>query len=126
MEIYSVVKKIYLHYQQFDTLVSENNAILQKKEQEAAEKRLAEIETAKQEAIKKEQARKAEEDRIAEIKRKEEEARKAEELAKASDKVKYAELIEQIEAIKFPDMRSGQYRKKVVLIREKIEEIYSL
>lgn len=96
------------------------------KERLAEEKRLADIEAAKQEAIQKEQARKAEEERLAEVKRKEEEARKAEELAKASDKVKYADLIAKFESIEFPEMRSGQYRKKVSIIKEKIEEIYSL
>jgi hypothetical protein len=112
--------------EEFDNLVAENNAVLQKKEQEAQERRLAEIESAKQEAIKKEQERLAEEARMAEIKRQQEEARKAEELAQASDKVKYANLIKQLGSIAIPEMRSGQYRKKVAVIREKLEEIFSL
>jgi hypothetical protein len=90
---------------------------------EAAEqKRLADIEA----AIKKEQERKEEELRQAEIKRQQDELKRQEELAQASDKVKYANLIQQLEAIELPEMRSGQYRRKVATIRQKIEEIYAL
>lgn len=110
----------------FNSMVEVNNNSIADRKKQQEEKRLEDIEAAKQEAIKKEQARKAEEERLAEVKRKEEEAKKAEELAKASDKVKYADLIAKIEALEFPDMRSGQYRKKVAIIREKIEEIKSL
>jgi len=90
---------------------------------EAAEaKRLADIEL----AVKKEKERQEFAALQAEQNRKLEEARKAEELAQSSDKVKYADLIAKLEAIELPEMRSGQYRKKVQIIRDKIEEIYSL
>jgi hypothetical protein len=101
---------------------AEYKRMREKAEQEAEAKRLSDIDA----AIKREQERIAEEARMAEIKRQQEEAKRAEELAQASDKVKYAHLIEQLEAITLPEMRSGQYRKKVAVIREKIEEIYSL
>lgn len=91
-------------------------------EQAAETKRLADIDA----AIKKEQERQLEEARQAEIKRQQDEVRKADELAQASDKVKYANLIQQLEAIELPDMRSGQYRRKVATIRQKMEEIYAL
>lgn len=115
---------------QWNELIEKITPVIIERKLESAkkleEKRLVDIETAKQEAIKKEQERKAEEERLAEIRRKQDEEKRLEELAKASDKVKYADLISKIEAIEFPDMRSGQYRKKVAIIREKIEEIYSL
>jgi hypothetical protein len=110
----------------FNEMVDVNNKAIEERKKQQEEKRLEEIETARQDGIRKEQARKVEEERLAEIDRKNKEAAKAEELAKASDKVKYADLIAKIEAIEFPEMRSGQYRKKVAVIREKIEEIYSL
>lgn len=110
----------------FNSMVEVNDNAIQDRKKQQEEKRLEDIEIAKQDGIKKEQARKAEEERLAEIDRKNKEALKAEELAKASDKIKYADLISKIEAIVFPDMRSGQYRKKVAIIREKIEEIKSL
>lgn len=88
----------------------------------AEEKRLADIEA----AVKKEQERQAEELRQAEIRRQQEEARKAEELAQASDMEKYKDLIGKLKAITLPEMRSGQYRKKVQVIREKMREIMAL
>lgn len=90
------------------------------------EKILSEIESAKQAAIEEQLKKQAEEARIAEIKKQQEELKRVEELAQASDKVKYADLIEKITVITFPEMRSGQYRKKISIIREKIEEILSL
>lgn len=96
---------------------------MQKEAEEAAEaKRLKDI----ADAIQKEKDRQAFEALQAEQNRKLEEARKAEELAQSSDKVKYADLILKLEAIELPEMRSGQYRKKVQIIREKIEEILAL
>lgn len=91
-------------------------------EQAAETKRIADIEA----AIKKEQERQAEQARQAEIKRQQEELKKAEELAQSSDKVKYSDLIQKLKGIDIPEMRSGQYRRKVSIIREKIEEILSL
>jgi hypothetical protein len=90
---------------------------------EAAEaKRLADIEA----AIKKEQERKEEEIRQAEIKRVQEEERKKAELDAAGDKVKYTDLIQKIQGIELPEMRSGQYRRKVAAICSRIEEILGL
>jgi fused signal recognition particle receptor len=88
----------------------------------AEEKRVADIEA----AIKKEQERHAEELRLAEIRRQQDEARRVEELAQASDMEKYKDLVAKIKAISLPEMRSGQYRKKVQVIREKIGEIMAL
>ena len=61
-----------------------------------------------------------------EIIRKQEEERKAEELAQATEKVKWASLITQLEYLQIPDFKSGQYRKKAAILREKLEEIKAL
>lgn len=81
----------------------------------AEEKRLAEIEAAKQEAIRKEQQRIAEE-----------EAKRQAELEAASDKKKWEDFIKQIEDITTFEMRSGQYRKKMATAAEKLKEILAL
>lgn len=95
---------------------------VEKKEAERIEtERLLQL--AVEESARKERERIAEEQRQIESKKQQEEARKAEELAQASDTVKYSELLKQINAIILPEMRSGQYRKKVSITREKIEEI---
>jgi hypothetical protein len=97
--------------------------LMKKQAAEAAEaKRLADIEL----AVQKEKERQEFAALQAEQNRKLEAARIAEELAQSSDKVKYADLIAKLTGIDLPEMRSGQYRKKVQLIREKIEEILSL
>lgn len=81
----------------------------------AEEKRLADIEFAKQEAIKKEQQRIAEE----------EEKRQAE-LEAASDKTKWAEFLKEVGNISFFDMKSSQYKAKMNAARAKITEILGL
>jgi fused signal recognition particle receptor len=63
------------------------------------------------------------EQRAAELKKQQEEARKAEELAMASDKTKWESFISAISAVKVPEMRSGQYRKRAMIAKEKLEEI---
>lgn len=103
----------------FDTLYSNLKSLHEKEQYE----KQAQIEA---QAAQRERERIEAEQRQAEEKRQQEDARKAEELAKASDKVKYAALIQKIQAISVPDMRSGQYRNKVSIIREKLEEILSL
>lgn len=81
----------------------------------AEEKRLADIEFAKQEAVKKEQQRIAEE----------EEKRQAE-LEAASDKTKWAEFLKEVGNISFFDMKSNQYKTKMNTARAKITEILGL
>ena len=79
-----------------------------------------------EEAAQKERERIEQEQLMAETKKKQEEARKAEELAQASDKEKWADLISQIENLSLPEMRSGQYRKKMQTVKEYFEEIKNL
>lgn len=81
----------------------------------AEEKRLADIEIAKQEAVKKEQQRIAEE-----------EAKKQAELESATDKTKWAEFLKEVGNISFFDMKSPQYKTKMNAARVKINEILGL
>lgn len=104
----------------------EREAQFEKMKKEAAEaaeqKRLADIEL----AVKKEKERAEFEALKAEELRKQEDQRKAEELAQSSDKVKWENFITQVSEIEVFEMRSGQYRKKMQIAKEKIEEILSL
>lgn len=90
---------------------------------EAAEaKRIADVEKAKQDAILAEQKRQADE---AEAKR-QEEIKKQMELEAANDKTKWEDFINQVKEINTFEMRSGQYRKKMQIAKDKLEEILSL
>lgn len=81
----------------------------------AEEKRLADIELAKQEAIMKEKQRIAEE-----------EQKKQAELEAANDKTKWEDFIKQVEGVTVFEMRSGQYRKKMAAAADKLKEILAL
>jgi hypothetical protein len=85
------------------------------KEETDRKKKEAEIEEAKQQALK-----------DAEYKRLQAEAAKAEELAKATDKEKYADLISKINAIRIPEVKTAYFKKKVAAIEGKINEILEL
>lgn len=85
------------------------------KQRLAEEKRLADIELAKKEAIKKEQQRIAEE-----------EAKRQAEMEAASDKTKWAEFLKEVGNISFFDMKSSQYKAKMNAARNKINEILGL
>jgi hypothetical protein len=114
----------------WDALVEKIKPVIEDRKREATKRaedqRKSEIEAAQAEAARLERERIEKENRLAEEKRLQEEARRAEELAQASDKEKFADLVAKIEVIQLPEMRSGQYRKKVAIIREKIGEILSL
>lgn len=81
----------------------------------AEEKRLADIELAKQEAIKKEQQRIAEEQQ-----------KKQAELEASNDKTKWDAFVKALNKIEFYDMKSSQYRKKMADAKQKIESIIFL
>lgn len=90
---------------------------------EAAEvKRVADIEA----AIKKEQERKAEEERQAVIKKQQEEEKRKADLEAAGDRVKWESFVKKVAEIEVFEMRSGQYRKKMQLAKQKIDEILAL
>jgi hypothetical protein len=90
--------------------------------EQAESKRLADIEA----AIQKEKERQAEEMRQAEIKKQQEEEKRKADMEAAKDKVKWDNFITSVKAIETFDMRSGQYRRKMQVAKEKIEEILSL
>lgn len=103
--------------------------VVEYKKQAAAkeeEKRLQDIEDAKQKAIADEQARqhkakeKEDEDaRLAEIARQEQ-------LAKDGDKAIWADFISRLEQVSVPTFRSSQYRRISGMAREKMQEIQKL
>ena len=77
-------------------------------------------------AAQKERERIEEEQRLSEIKKQQEEAKKAEELAQAKDKDKWNEFVIKLGVVPIFEMRSGQYRKKMQIAKEKIDEILNL
>jgi len=77
-------------------------------------------------AIIRERERLEAEQRATELKKQQEEAEKAEKLAAASDKEKWNAFVIALGAVRVPEMRSGQYRKKSAVARGKQEEILSL
>lgn len=100
------------------------------KQKEAEEKRIAQAEEEKRLAV--EAATKKEKERIekelseAKLKKEQEEARKEEELAQASDKDKWNDFVSQLNKLSIPDMRSGQYRKKIQSTNRLLGEIKAL
>ena len=60
------------------------------------------------------------------LKKELEEQKKAEELAQAGDKVKWADVLRQINELSIPEMKSPAYRKRVAILKEKISEIQEL
>jgi hypothetical protein len=61
-----------------------------------------------------------------EEKKKQEEIKRQQEIDQAKDKEKWEDILEQLSKIEVHEMRSGQYRKKAAILREKLEEIKSL
>lgn len=95
-------------------------------EKRQEEKRLADIEAAKQKAIEEEKQRQIEQARIDEIKKKEAEEKRIAELEAANDKTKWEAFIKQVSVIDTFEMRSGQYRKKMQIAQQKLQEILAL
>lgn len=109
--------------QEITPQVEERKQVLFKQQEE---KRIFEIEAAQQKAIREEQERAAEEQRLAKIKADQEEAKRLEELSKASDKEKWETLMLEVNAIVLPEFKSGIYKGKLNILKEKFEEINSL
>jgi hypothetical protein len=112
--------------EKLEAKTKEFNEAKAEKDRLAEEKRLADIEEAKQKAIKDEQDRVAEKERLDEIKKKQEEEKRIAELESAGDKVKWELFIKKVNEIEVFEMRSGQYRRKMQIAKEKIEEILEL
>ena len=110
----------------FNKIVEDNTLFIAESARKAEEQRLADIETAKQDAIKKEQERQAEQKRLDEIKAQQQEQQRLADLEAANDKTKWEDFLRQVKAISMVEMRSGQYRKRIQMAKEKIEEILNL
>lgn len=91
-----------------------------KQRKDAADQRKAEA----QEKIKQDAIKKALED--AELKKQQDEQRKAEELAKSGDRSQWQGFLGALNSTTFPEMKSGLYRKKMAIAKEKLEEISNL
>lgn len=61
-----------------------------------------------------------------EEKRKQEELKRQQELEQSKDKEKWEAIMQKVNGIEVYDMRSSQYRKKAMILREKLEEIKAL
>lgn len=92
-----------------------------KKAQEEIKKQQEELQKQK-----KERERIEEEQRQAQLKIQQEEQKKLEELAKASDKEKWQVLLTSLASIQFPEFKSGIYKGKLSIVKEKFEEIKEL
>lgn len=116
-----------MNEQEWVALIEKITPIIEQRKQKAEEKRLAEIEEQKriaaEEATKKERERFAEEQRQIEIKKQQEEEKKVEELAQAGDKDKWIDFLVQLKKLSIPEMKSGPYRRKIGIAKEKLEEI---
>lgn len=133
-----LLRDVNIHYtevstmstQEWDEMIIVITPRVEQIKEEAEEKRLADIEEQKriagEEAAKKERERIEEEQRLAEVKRKQAEEKKAQELLEASEKEKWQDIIRQLDAVVIHEMKSGQYRKKAAILREKLEEVKAL
>lgn len=95
-------------------------------EEEKRKEQEDKLRIATEQAASKERERIAEEQRQTEIKKKQDEERKQAELEAAGDKTKWEEFIREVKELPTFDMRSGQYRKKMQIAKEKLEEILAL
>jgi hypothetical protein len=79
-------------------------------------------------AYKSQYDKKKHEEWVADMKLKKEldEQKKSEELAQAGDKVKWADVLRQLNELSIPEMKSPTYRKKVSILKEKIGEVTEL
>lgn len=106
-----------LNDEEWDALVEKITPVIEQRKKDAEEKRLAQIEKEKQEAIELaaqiEREKMAEELRQQKIKEDQEAARKAEEALKATDKQKWKQYISGISNILIPEMKSPTYKSKI-------------
>lgn len=116
--------------EKWDELILKVTPTIERNKKEIEEKRLAQLEKEKQATIElaaqQEREKIREEQRQTELKKQQEEQRKAEELAKDGDKAQWANFLLEVSKLIVPTARSGQYRTKTSIAREKIAEILSL
>lgn len=105
--------------QEWKDAIEKITPVIEAAKQQEEEKRIADIQ-------KKERERIEEEQRQAQLKIQQEEQKKLEELAKASDKEKWQVLLTSLASIQFPEFKSGIYKGKLSIVKEKFEEIKEL
>lgn len=126
----SVDDLVSLPSDEFEALVTKNDAEVSEMEAISAKKALEvqhereRIAVAK--ALQEEKERQQEANRLAELKKQQEADKKQAELDAAGDKTKWAETVNYLKKCPLYDMRSGQYRTKSAILREKIDELIEL
>lgn len=115
---------------EWDALINKITPIIQERKDAAEKKRIDALAEEKRLAI--EEATRKEKERIekeladAKLRKEQDDIRKAEELAQSSDKEKWNDFVSQLNKLSIPDMRSGQYRKKIQSVNRLLGEIKGL
>jgi hypothetical protein len=116
--------------EEWDKLIAEITPAIErtkkKEAQKAEEKRLQDIEDAKQEAIAEEKERQRQAVLKAQLEKQAEADLKQKRLEESGDKAIWTDFISRLSGIKVPTVKSGQYRKMAVIARDKLEEIQKL
>jgi hypothetical protein len=114
----------------WNEMVAKITPTIERNKKELEEKRVADAELQKQKDI--EIALQAERDRVAkekadnEIKAAQEKKRKQDELDASGDKSKWEAIVSSISMLSIHEMKSSIYKRKVSILKEKIEEIKAL
>lgn len=119
-----------LNDEEWGNLIATITPIVEEKKRAIELKRLTEIEAKRladiEAALKAERERVAKEKADAEFKAQQAELFRQEKLEQAKDKEKWELFIEAIKKLETFDMRSGQYRKRMQIAKEKLSEIIEL
>ena len=105
--------------EEWSLLITTTTPLVEAAKIKAAQKREADLEKIRLQAI--EEAKEKENERL-----RLEEIKKLEEIAAATDKEKWKMFIESIKEVSLHEMKSSAYRKKMAMAKEKITEILSL
>lgn len=128
--VLTISELINISDESFVVVRDAHNKSVEQRQKQEEEKRIADTEAQRQKdieaALQKERERVAKEKEDAELKAQQEKIRKEEELAQAGDRVKWADVLRQINELAIPEMKSPTYRKKIQILKEKISEIEEL
>ena len=128
--VLTISELINISDESFVVVRDAHNKSVERRQKQEEEKRIADAEAQRQKdieaALQKERERVAKEKEDAELKAQQEKIRKEEELAQAGDRVKWADVLRQINELAIPEMKSPTYRKKIQILKEKISEIEEL
>ena len=128
--VLTISELINISDESFVVVRDAHNKSVEQRQKQEEEKRIADAEAQRQKdieaALQKERERVAKEKEDAELKTQQDKIRKEEELAQAGDRVKWADVLRQINELAIPEMKSPTYRKKIQILKEKISEIKEL